>query len=96
MSPAFTKRAAERTAPTHVGVQSQRAICMSGNLISEAAEAVILTLYSWKVIESVRLARETQVPHPRLSRAYTEGNTSGVLMWTQCPDTHLVYGSRCG
>lgn len=38
---------------------------MSGKLISEAAaEAVILTLYSGKVIEGVGLARENQVPNP--------------------------------
>lgn len=72
--PSFTNRAAESAAPTHVGAQSQRAICMSGKLISEAAEAVILTLYSGKVIEGVGLARENEVPNPRLSRAHTKGS----------------------
>lgn len=54
-----------------MGVQSQRAICMSGKLISKAAEAVILTLYSWKVIEGGGLAREP-----------TEGTTSRRMVWT--------------
>lgn len=50
---------------------------MSGKLISEAAEAVILTLYAWKVIEGVGLPRETQVPNPGFSRAHR-----GKHIWT--------------
>lgn len=56
---------------------------MSGKLISEAAEAVILTLYSGKVMEGVGLARENQVSNPRLPRAHTKGSWCGPTALTQ-------------
>lgn len=89
--PSFTNQAARSAAPTHRGVQSQRAICLSGKLISEAAEAVILTLCSWKVTEGVGLAPETQVPKPRFSRAHEEGSRSGARVWSQYTDIDLLH-----
>lgn len=53
---------------------------MSGKLISEAAEAVILTLYSGKVIEGVK----NEVPNPRLTQREADlGNWCGPRASTQ-------------
>jgi hypothetical protein len=51
---------------------------MSGKLISEAAEAVTLTLYSGKVIEGMGLAREKPSPQPQAFQS----SHKGKLIWS--------------